>query len=446
MNITNLSSFVCFALHTYARKAAIRGQAKIISPAVSCTILQELVSEAFFENKKQILIINININMTDFAAMRVWSDEDATSINPICLEDIKEEDLVGVAAQKKEKKKRRRRRKKLSEGDSSVADSMLSSILSESEQVVPQTNYHEKRELERKNRREKLEKLKMRRTSPKKQVKSNNKNKNKSDDLSNNPFADDDLSQNPFSDQIADDDLSKNPFTSNNNAGANISSGINPFGDDSIRDRVISDSEESSTICPPPLSMYLEENKDTKATNPFEEDEESFDDDEDIIESSKRLLRCVDQRIQYQQQNDEVRSLKAQLKRMKSQAEAMAEQLRRAVETKCDLVLAQNEMERNHEQGQIAKEAELKDLRKYIQEILEQQAKSELNFMNEIASLARTLEMDKKKHAQEIERKKSNILQLQSRIESMRVSSVREISSESFHKRFGKDFVNPSYE
>ena len=31
--------------------------------------------------------------MTDFAIMRIWSEEDANSVNPIVLDDIMEEDV-----------------------------------------------------------------------------------------------------------------------------------------------------------------------------------------------------------------------------------------------------------------------------------------------------------------------------------------------------------------
>ncbi len=328
--------------------------------------------------------------MTDFASMQIWNEKAATRADRI----------------------------QLYEEDSSVDDSMLSSI----------------------------EPRRMRRNIPnKKPVKSvrvssypSSDEESETDDLSKNPFVEDDLSQNPFSDKrhtkIADDDLSKNPFS-----GKKATS--NPFGDDSVNERAVSESDESSDEEPLPLSMYLEENRDTRASNPFGDEEDSSDDDDDdddddIIESSKRLLRSADQRIQYQHQKDEIMSLKEKMKRMEDQAEAMAEQLRRAIETKCDLVLAQNEMERNHEQTQIAKEAEIKDLRLYIQEILESQANSELNFMNEIASLARTVENNKAKHAKLIEHKDFKITQLENKIETMKVSAS---NSESFHKRFGKN-------
>ena len=141
--------------------------------------------------------------------------------------------------------------------------------------------------------------------------------------------------------------------------------------------------------------------------------------------------------MQYQQKKDGVQSLKATIQQMKTQAEAMAEQLRRAVETKCDLVLAQNEMERRHEQDQIAKEGEVKDLRMYIQEILETQAKSELNFMNEISSLANKLDGNQRKHKKLTQERDNEISKLESKIDSMKVGSVRDNSSrKAFRNRF----------
>lgn len=381
--------------------------------------------------------------MTDFANMHIWSDEDATSTNPICLDDFQEDQFETMELserkerKKSDKKKKRRRRKKSSQEDSSLADSVLSSILSEEDigggdddaklagkhQMTtldesvpsPQTNYHEKRAIEKQRRRERLEDLKTRRIAPKKQVQPMRTSLYPSSDEDTNG----DFDRSQFSETthtVDDDDLSKNPFSEQNRTNVvDDDLSKNPFADDSVRDRAISDS------------------------------------DEDIVESSKRLLRVVDQRIQYQHQSNEAHSIKAEIKQMRGQAEAMAEQLRRAVETKCDLVLAQNEMERNHEQSMIAKDGELHDLRLYIQEILEQQALSEMNLMNEISLLARTLETNKKKHTKEVEDKEAKISQLETKIKSMRVSSVRGVSSESFKDRFTKDagksmFVFPSYE
>lgn len=389
--------------------------------------------------------------MTDFASMRVWSDEDATSTNPICLDDYVDEklnkpDLTKSREEKKksDRKKWRRRRENAMDEESSLADSYISSILGSEdgaeEKAMPQTNYYEKREREKQRRREKLEDLKSRRTVAKKQVQpmrsslypSSDEDSN-SNENDNNPFNDDDddLSKNPFSDRtetaVDDDDLSKNPFSDKSESKT---MNINPFGNDRAMG----------------MNPFAEETIDEIEVE-LEETESEEDSEEDVVESSKRLLRCVDQRIQYQKENDEVRYLKSQLKTMKTQAEAMAEQLRRAVETKCDLVLAQNEMERNHEQGLMVKDVELKEMRMYIQEILEHQANQEVNFMNEIAHLAAKLDSNKKKHEEEIENKDSRINLLENKIESLKISAEPN-SPTTIRDRYGKEVfaINPSYE
>jgi hypothetical protein len=261
-----------------------------------------------------------------------------------------------------------------------------------------------------------------------------------------------------------------NPFDGMN-ALLKTEKSTNPFGDDSEDE---DNGSESSSLVPPQAvaaSQKTMVKTKTNTQNPFDDEDEEVDseddgnfmngfssdeeeedneeesneakatqesdDEEDIVESSKRLLRMADQRIQYQQHSDEVHDLKATVQDMESKAEAMAEQLRRAVETKCDLVLAQNEMERCHEQDLIAKDDEIMDMRKYIQELLDAQAKSELNFMNEISSLARKLELVDAKHNKEIEEKDAQISELEQKIKSMKTGSVRNNPSrEAFKSRF----------
>eukprot|EP00529_Nitzschia_sp_RCC80_P018656 CAMPEP_0113498776 /NCGR_PEP_ID=MMETSP0014_2-20120614/31369_1 /TAXON_ID=2857 /ORGANISM="Nitzschia sp." /LENGTH=506 /DNA_ID=CAMNT_0000392855 /DNA_START=92 /DNA_END=1612 /DNA_ORIENTATION=+ /assembly_acc=CAM_ASM_000159 len=220
----------------------------------------------------------------------------------------------------------------------------------------------------------------------------------------------------------------------------------NPFADDEDDedDEVASDADEDFMA-----GLSTEADDDEESVGESEAANataESYDDDEDIVESSKRLLRMADQRIQYQQHSDEVHDLKATIIEMESKAEAMAEQLRRATETKCDLVLAQNEMEKCREQDMLAKEDEIRDMRKYIQELLDAQARSELNFMNEISSLARKLDLISTKHKKEIDDKDAQIAELEQKLQSMKTGSVRHDSSrEAFKSRFA-DVENRSVE
>lgn len=168
-------------------------------------------------------------------------------------------------------------------------------------------------------------------------------------------------------------------------------------------------------------------------------DDES--EEEDVVESSKRLLRMADERMQYQHHNDEVKRLRETIERMNHQAEAMSEQLRRAVETKCDLVVAQTEMERCHEQNLIAKDDEIKDIKRYTQELVDYQANNELNFMNEISSLSKRLEDMTEKHRVESAEKDALIAELQDRLHAMTPKTVNEqygtgMHIETFRNRF----------
>ena len=169
---------------------------------------------------------------------------------------------------------------------------------------------------------------------------------------------------------------------------------------------------------------------------PETELDEGEESDEDIVESSKRLLRMADKRLQYQQHNDEIKQLKAQIATMKSQAEAMSEQRRRAIETKCDLVLAQTEMERCHEQELICRDDEMKDMKKYVQEIVEKGAMNEVNFMNEISSLSKAIHDLKEKHRDELREKDYMIAQLEMKMNNAKTQSARGSSQAAFKSRF----------
>lgn len=183
-----------------------------------------------------------------------------------------------------------------------------------------------------------------------------------------------------------------------------------------------------------------EEGEETEEAVPEEEEE-------DIVESSKRLLRMVDERMQYQQHSDEVKKLRETIDSMKYQAEAMSEQLRRAVETKCDLVLAQTEMERCHEQNLIAKDDEIHDMKLYIQQLMEYHSINELNFMNEIASMSKRMDEMTERHQQELADKDLIISQLEAKVKSMEIESTERNTSamSAFRSRFIESVEGPAH-
>lgn len=289
-----------------------------------------------------------------------------------------------------------------------------------------------------------------------------------------NPFADDDsLDQerpkNPFAD---DDSVDQKVHEKSRSAEPPLDTSHNPFEDDSVdesagvveeqeeakqqvsarktkADEVLKSSKSDSaskrkptetTQDPEESEFSLTDNEGDEGEDEAEEEDEEVleEEEEDIVESSKRLLRMVDQRLQYQQHSDEVKKLRETIDTMKYQAEAMSEQLRRAVETKCDLVLAQTEMERCHEQNLIAKDDEIHDMKLYIQQLMEYHSVNELNFMNEIGSMSKRMDEMTERHQQEIADKDLIISQLEAKVKSMEVeSSERNTSAMSaFRSRF----------
>lgn len=254
------------------------------------------------------------------------------------------------------------------------------------------------------------------------------------DNEKNNPFSGDESADDPFRGMGAlikkkpiavsspKKEKDTNPF-SNTHDDAEGDEDSSVASGDAVETTL---AEKEGVIKITPVSKVSSQDNDDGDEDESGDDEDDDDSEEDIVESSKRLLRKVDERIQYQQHSEEVQTLKATIEQMKHSAEAMAEQLRRAVETKCDLVLAQNEMERRHEQDMIRTQEEQKDTRLYIQDLLDGQARSELNFMNEISVLARRLEVMESKHKKEISEKDYEISQVE-----LKLKALKNISSAS---------------
>eukprot|EP00934_Nitzschia_sp_Nitz4_P005648 Nitzschia sp. Nitz4//scaffold139_size61406//42766//43917//NITZ4_006463-RA/size61406-processed-gene-0.70-mRNA-1//1//CDS//3329535861//5638//frame0 len=260
---------------------------------------------------------------------------------------------------------------------------------------------------------------------------------------SHNPFEEAEEEETPQGDEINKRDFEKlmqgkKPSTPTKTASKPVETGTNnPFEDemDSEEDADADNEEEEEEVPRPSVRAGTSARRSGRAP-PSREDPAN---DEDVVESSKRLLRMADQRLQYQQKSDETKKLKETITVMKRQAEAMSEQLRRAVETKCDLVLAQTEMERCHEQNLIAKDDEIRDMKLYAQELLDAQAQNDLKFMNEISVISRKLEAAQSKHKHEIDAKDFKIAQLEAKVKQLQMESGR---PESVHGAFRSRFID----
>jgi hypothetical protein len=97
-------------------------------------------------------------------------------------------------------------------------------------------------------------------------------------------------------------------------------------------------------------------------------------------------------------------------------------------------------MERCHEQNLISKDDEIKDIKRYTQELVDYQATNELNFMNEISCLSKRVEDMTAAHKKEIAAKDTIIAELQAKVQLMHASIPQApqptMSVESFRARF----------
>jgi hypothetical protein len=142
-------------------------------------------------------------------------------------------------------------------------------------------------------------------------------------------------------------------------------------------------------------------------------------------EGTAKLLMRANQRIQDQFYRDEIKSLQDIIRHKDEELAVLTCQLRRATTTKCDLVVACTDIERQHEFDLKAREANVKIIKKENLSLMETRAEVEKEFMNEIADLTRRLaDMDRKQRNQMLE-KDFEIAKLQERIRRFKAESVR---------------------
>lgn len=114
------------------------------------------------------------------------------------------------------------------------------------------------------------------------------------------------------------------------------------------------------------------------------------------------LLERAHDRLHLQQLQDEVVELKRVIERKNAELESLSGQLRRAVATKCDLVLAHTELERHHEFNLRRKDHGLSQLKKENLNLLESQSEMEKELLNEIIKVTEQLKETEQKHREEL--------------------------------------------
>ena len=139
-------------------------------------------------------------------------------------------------------------------------------------------------------------------------------------------------------------------------------------------------------------SMYTS----SSGTEADDDDDDDDDDDEEEEEeesstNAAELLAYANVRLQQQRLQIEVKQLKDLLRQRDEQVVQLSGQLRRATESKCDLVVACTEMERLKEEAEKYGSEEAREVKKGYLAVLEDRADMEREFMNELATLSEQL-------------------------------------------------------
>ena len=137
-------------------------------------------------------------------------------------------------------------------------------------------------------------------------------------------------------------------------------------------------------------------------------DDDYDDDDEDNESSSggnsaQKLLHRAQERLVVQKLHEELDDMKQVVAKKNDEINILAGQLRRAVETKCDLVLAHTEMEQYHEFTLQAKDQVAHELLKTNFGLMEGSADIEKQLLNEIVKLRVESQELEKRHIQELQ-------------------------------------------
>lgn len=188
------------------------------------------------------------------------------------------------------------------------------------------------------------------------------------------------------------------------------------FKGNSTRSDGTSETTESQSVAEETVGMEefikYEEDEDCEDIK-YEEDEDGEDSNsEDSEESSVRsdcsentsnILEKAHNRLAIQSLKEEVKFLEATVEQKDDEIEQLSGQLRRAVSTKCDLVLSHSELERFHEAALNKRDSDMVLIQQANHNLLEMRANIEKEFMNELGKVTEEMEEEKKKHREEMD-------------------------------------------
>ncbi|GAX22527.1 hypothetical protein FisN_14Hh149 [Fistulifera solaris] len=136
------------------------------------------------------------------------------------------------------------------------------------------------------------------------------------------------------------------------------------------------------------------------------EEEESHEQESCSSESSdatQTLLDRAHERIAMQRLHEEIERLHEVVEQKNEEIKKLAGQLRQAVETKCDLVIAHTELERHHAFNLACKKKDVTALKEENRTLQEKRTEAELTLLNELVQLTDAMKEAEKAHQQELD-------------------------------------------
>lgn len=132
------------------------------------------------------------------------------------------------------------------------------------------------------------------------------------------------------------------------------------------------------------------------------DDDKSCSEGEDEEDTSALLQRAQD-RVARQELQERVAQLEIELAKKRTDLQKMHGQLRMATATKCDLVVAHNELEQTHESTVAAKNQNLIQMKQANQILLELQAQTDFELLNELIRVTDLFHSLQVKHQEELD-------------------------------------------
>lgn len=153
-----------------------------------------------------------------------------------------------------------------------------------------------------------------------------------------------------------------------------------------------------------------------------ESESEEEEDAEDV--DARALLDQVKSRMEQQRLLEEAKELRRVIEKKDAEIEQLTGQLRMAISTKCDLVIAHTELERLHE-GDLKRRDEFAEhMKRSNLALVEMRAEIEKEFMNELTSLSTQVQQADEKRMQELEAKDQIIGLMEDKIRRMELAAM----------------------